>query len=134
MNCANIKCAICFCLEPKAKDLGIIWVVILLLIPGFFVWSMLYQLPPTCYPFIFPTLFHTYILTYPYIPSYLCLLTNIYQHMSTYHHLPLPIPKYRYIIAADTGTGIGLVVFLRLFVWSMHYQLSPTSYPLIFPS
>ena len=34
--------------------------------------------------------------------------------MSTYHHLPtylpLPIPKYQYIIAADPGAGIGLVV------------------------
>ena len=37
---------ICFCLRPKAKDLGITWVV---LVVEFFVWSMHYQLPPPCY-------------------------------------------------------------------------------------
>ena len=31
--------------------------------------------------------------------------------MSTYHHLPPPIPKYQYIIAADPGASIG--VFLK---------------------
>ena len=59
----------CFCLRPKAKDLGITCVVVL----GFFFWSMLYQLPPPCYPFIFfsltppsPTII--YLPTYTYLP------------------------------------------------------------------
>ena len=33
-------------LRPKAKDQGITWVVVL----GFFIWSIYYQLPPLCYP------------------------------------------------------------------------------------
>ena len=37
------------CLRPKAKDLGITRVVVLV----FFVWSMPYQLPPPCYPQFF---------------------------------------------------------------------------------
>ena len=202
-----------YCLRPKAKDLRITRVVVLV---GFFVWSVPYQLPPLCYPqflyfyylnilfllflyflfislfffyfFIFiilyciifykclptylctylpmpshlgqPTYIHlsmstylhqhillpasTYLLTYINIPTcdylptcqptypplptcqptypplptyinaptYICLLTKTYQPMSTYHHLPLPITKYQYIIAADPGAGIDLV-FLK---------------------
>ena len=37
------------CLRPKAKDLGIIWVVVVL---EFFIWSMHCQLQPPSYPFI----------------------------------------------------------------------------------
>ena len=51
-----------FCLQLKAEDLGITWVVVL----GFFVWSLHYQLSPPCYPFIFP------FLT-PYLPLSLSL-------------------------------------------------------------
>ena len=41
---------------------------------------------------------------------------SIYQQIPTYvnlpssTYLPLPIPKYQYIIAADLGVGIGLVI------------------------
>ena len=83
---------------------------------------------------------HSLSHLHTYLPLHTLLPMSTYQHIPAYvnipssTYLPLPIPKYRYIIAADPGTGIGLVVFLRLFVWSMHYQLSPTSYPLIFPS
>ena len=69
-----------------------------------------------------PTYLCTYlpIPTYINAPTYLCLLTKTYQPISTYHHLPtylptylpLPIPKYQYIIAADPGASIGLVSHL----------------------
>ena len=56
---------------------------------------MRYQLPPPCYPKIFPL---SLSLSPPsLLPS------------STY--LPRPIPKYQYKIAADPGSGIGLVQF-----------------------
>ena len=45
-----------FCLWPKAKDLGITRVVVVLV--GFFVWSMPYHLPPTWNPpFLLPYCF-----------------------------------------------------------------------------
>ena len=56
--------------------------------------------------------------TYLYQHTYLCLPiskflpTNIYQSMSTYHYLPLLIPKYQYIIAAHPGAGFGLVEYV----------------------
>ena len=37
-----------------------------------------------------------------HIPTYVNLPSSTY--------LPLPIPKYQYIIATDLGAGIGLVV------------------------
>ena len=37
-----------YCLLPKAKDLNITGFVVVLL--GFFIWSMHYQLPTLCYP------------------------------------------------------------------------------------
>ena len=55
---------------------------------------------------------HTYLPISTHLLT--CLLTNTYQHMSTYHHLPtylpVPFPKYQCIIAADPGAGIGLVI------------------------
>ena len=57
-----------FCLRPKAKDLGITWVVVL----GFFVWSMLYQLPPAWHSHYFspPPLSHNSL----FLPLSLSLL------------------------------------------------------------
>ena len=52
-----------------------------------------------------------YIYVYPfkptnlYLPTYIYLPTHVNLPSSTY--LPLPIPKYHYIIAADQGAGIG---------------------------
>ena len=39
--------------------------------------------------------------------SYQHIPTHVNLPLSTY--LPVPIPKYQYIIAADPGAGIGLV-------------------------
>ena len=49
------------CLRPKAKDLGITRVVVLV---GFFVWSMPDQLPPLCYPHFFN--FYKFFIFYNY--------------------------------------------------------------------
>ena len=46
-KCFLAKSLLRFCLQPKAKDVGITWVVVLV---GFFICSMHYQLPPPCYP------------------------------------------------------------------------------------
>ena len=40
--------------------------------------------------------------------SYQHIPTHVNLPLSTY--LPVPIPKYQYIIAADPGAGIGLVL------------------------
>ena len=45
----SVYLSLSVCLRPKAKDLVITRVVVL----GFFVWSMPYQLPPPCYPQFF---------------------------------------------------------------------------------
>ena len=65
------------------------------------------------------------LLTYPYLPL---PTADAYPSMSTYldqHHLPtylpLPIPKYHYIIAADPGAGIGLVYFRLLHTTQFKY-------------
>ena len=42
-----------------------------------------------------------------YIPTYLCLLTNIYKPMSTYHHLPSYIYE-SHVIDTDPGAGVSL--------------------------
>ena len=36
---------------------------------------------------------------------------------------PLPFPKYRYIIAADPGAGIGLVLIVKVFWWILPLSL-----------
>ena len=100
-----------FCLRPKAKDLGITWVVVLV---GFFIWSMPYQLPPPCYPqnFIFLPLYFIiiislffiycfiFIIFYNCLPTYQCTYLPIYlpTHVPTYFnllsYLYLPISTY----------------------------------------
>ena len=79
------------------------------------------------------TYLHTYLplttyqpmSTYLPLPTYINIPTYLYQHtylpISSFQHipthvnlpsstyLPVPIPKYQYIIAADPGAGIGLV-------------------------
>ena len=78
--------------------------------------------------------------TYQHIPTYVNLPSSTYLHqhtylpMSTYQHIPTyvylptytnlcqptiiyllpPIPKYQYIIVADLGTSIGLVLFVEV--------------------
>ena len=91
--------------------------------------------------------------TYLHISRYLCISTYVYLcmylHQHTYHHLPtdffmstyqhiptyinlpsstylpLPIPKYHYIIAANPGASIGLVTNLRFL---LNFR-APKSYP-----
>ena len=60
--------------------------------------------------------------TYVYLP----IQTNPCQ--PTY--LLLPIPKYQYMITADPGAVINLVI-VGLFVSSMPYQLLPPCYPIL---
>ena len=63
------------------------------------------------------------IITFDNLPTYVNLPTptNLHQHtylpvfLPTHTNpssifLPVPIPKYQYIISADPGAGIGLVV------------------------
>ena len=90
-----------YCLRLKAEDLGITWVVVVVL--GFFVWSLHYQLQPPCFPFIF-----TYIS-----PSPLSLTPfSTYVNLPSSTYLPLPIHKNQYIIATEPGDGIGLVIII----------------------
>ena len=104
---------------------------------------MLYQFPPPCYPFIFPSLCvtspspsHSNHLT---LSLSLSLLPLSHSSFSSLFHsslsLPLsclsllPIPNYQYIIAADLGAGFGLVniVLHRFYLIcrsiSMHHHL-----------
>ena len=68
------------------------------------------SLPTFIYHFSYSS-FYIYIYVYPfkptnlYLPTYIYLPTHVNLPSSTY--LPLPIPKYHYIIAADQGAGIG---------------------------
>ena len=50
------------------------------------------------------------ITTYVNRPTYIYLPTNVNLPSSIY--LSLPIPKYEYLIAADPGAGIGLVLIM----------------------
>ena len=97
-----------------AADQGAVSSLVVVLVVGFFVWSMPYQLPPPCYPQFFKY-FKLSLSTYPSSSIFICQSIN----------RPLPFPKYQSIIAADRGAGIGLVGF---FVWSMPYQLPPLCY------
>ena len=65
---------------------------------------MLYQLPPPCYPIIFPSLSLTSL---SYFPSYHFSIPPSSLSLPTYVYIPIPI--YLCIIAADPGAGIGLV-------------------------
>ena len=93
-----------YCLRPKAKDLGITWVVVLVLV-GFFVRSMPYQLTPPCYPQFFNLSFYlsitlsTYLFTYPPITVsvYLSIAISICQSIN------------QYSIDADPRASVGLV-------------------------
>ena len=77
---------------------GITWVVVVL---GFFVWSMPYQLPPPCYRQFFLNILNLSIYWSIYLSIHLALfLLSIY-------HQHLPFPKYQYIITADPWAGIG---------------------------
>ena len=97
-----------FCLGPKAKDLGITGVVVVLV--RFFVWFMPYQLPPPCYPKFFKFFKLSLYLS---ISIYLSIYISINPFSSIFIcqsiNSPSPFPKYQYIIAADPGAGIGLV-------------------------
>ena len=64
-----------------------------------------YLCPPTYVHLPMPT--NLPIATYLTMTTYLCQLPT-YQHKQTNS---LPIPKYKYLIAADLGAGIGLVYF-----------------------
>ena len=89
----------CCCLRPNAKDLVITRVVVVVLVVlGFFVWSMPYQLTPPCYP-QFLNILNLSIYPSIYLSSSIFFCQSINQ--------PLPFPKYQYIIAADPGAGIG---------------------------
>ena len=67
----------------------------------FFIWSMHYQFPPLCYPYIFPSLSH------PLSPSYRC--------MSTYASLK---------IATDLEAGIDLLHFaFKTFSVTFYFQI-----------
>ena len=65
-----------YCLRPKAKDLGITWVVVVL---GFFIWSMLYQLPPLWHP-------HHFSLSHFSLPLSLTLTTPSLSSLSHTHY------------------------------------------------
>ena len=60
--------------------------------------------------------------TSTYLPTYVFLPTHVNLPSSTY--LPVPIPKYQFIIAADPGAGIGLVLiwttllYLQMELWT----------------
>ena len=88
---------------------------------------------------------HTYLPTSTYLPISIYLPTILHQHTylpmytsqnitthvnlpsSTY--LPLPIPKYQYIIAADSGAGIGLVFNINLIRHSLILLTEPFPRP-----
>ena len=72
--------------------------------------------------------------TYPYQPTSTYAPTNIntptYVNLPSSSYLPVPIPKYQYIIAADPGAGIGLVVVWFLFdpcPINSHHHATPNS-------
>ena len=115
-----------FCLRPKAKDLEITWVVVVL---GFFIWSMLYQLLPPCYPFIFPSLCHfslpslshTSLFLTPPSPSlsltiYINTPTYVYLPSSTYHHIPncINIPTY---LCLSTNKYQPTIIYLPTYLF-----------------
>ena len=68
----------------------------------------------------------------PYQPTSIQLSTYVYLPIQTNPFQPtyplLPIPKYQYMITADSGAVINLVI-VGLFVSSMPYQLLPPCYP-----
>ena len=73
-------------MRHKAKDLGINWVVVL----GFFVWSVHYQLPPPCYPyFYFCFYFFIYYFSFLSLPKYHSIYLSIYHylHLSIYQSI-----------------------------------------------
>ena len=75
----------------------------------------LYQHNYICLPTII------YLPSSTYLHQHTYLLMPIYQQIPTYHHLPpylpLPIPKFQYIIAADLRAGIGLVTFISFILF-----------------
>ena len=101
----------CFCLRPKAKELGIAQVVVFLVV-GFFV-SKTHATPLSLYFYFFIFSFFLFCLS-PYLAiiilymsTYLGLPT--YQHIPTYVNLPTPtnIPTFLY-----QHTYLGTHVFL----------------------
>ena len=56
----------------------------------------------------------TYLPIYINIPTYVYLPTYTNLCQPTIIYLPPPIPKYQYIIVADLGTSIGLVLFVEV--------------------
>ena len=70
----------CFCLRPKAKDLGLSWVIVVLNLVlvdlGFFALSILYQLQPLCFP-SFSLISPTLSLTFPSLPPSLSLSLSL---------------------------------------------------------
>ena len=119
----------------KAKDLGITWVVVL----GFIVWSMHYQLPPPCYSFIFPSL--SLLLLPPYLippPMFHSIIISLSLSLtsSSVSSLPYfpcltPLP-----LSLPLPTSLSPLPlshsFLSLSHFSLiHYQLPPPCLPQI---
>ena len=107
----NDRTWISYCLRPKAKDLGITRVVAVVIVLGFFIWSMPYQLPPPCYPPFFKYFKSIHPSIHPHIYLFINPSSSIFFCQS--FNWPLLFPKYQYIIAADPGASIGLVYLGR---------------------
>ena len=54
------------------------------------------------------------ISTHTYLPTYVFLHIPIYVNLPSPTYLPVPIPNYQYIIDADLGASISLVLLLQL--------------------
>ena len=87
----NSSC--CCSLQPKAKILGITWVVLVAV--GFFFPPIHPPTHPSTHPPIHPSI-------HPSSSIFICQSIN----------QPLPFPKYQYIVAADPGAGVGLLFLL----------------------
>ena len=134
----------CFCLRPKAKELGIAQVVVFLVV-GFFV-SKTHATPLSLYFYffflfilsitisIYHYIIHVYLPRPTYLPTYtnLCQPTYPYQHtylpIST--HLPtyLPMSSYQHI---PTHVNLPSSTFLPVQIPKYQYILQQTQEPVL---
>ena len=147
-----------YCLRPKAKDLRITRVVVLV---GFFVWSVPYQLPPLCYPqfiyfyylnilfllflyFLFLSLFFIYffifiilycIIFYKCLPTYLCTYLPMPSHLGqpTYIHLSMSTYLHQHILL-PASTYLLTCINIPTYLYQHTYLWLPTNLSTYLPT
>ena len=147
-----------FCLQTKAKDLGIAWVVVVVLVlAGFFVSSMHYQLLPPCYPqnsynlfFLVYLLFFIYLFIYflfiglfllflfyklpTDLPTYFNLLTFLY--LPSYPYIFLPTFIYHSFIYSNMNylSCCPCWIFCSVYAISTPTTVLPLTYLPLLPT